>query len=725
MQEHDTSFRTCLLHMSTPLFQHPARHSINEWALLILTVVLTATATANEGIEQEEIEEIVVQGKYLSIDHLNAVKTLTPILEVPQSVSILTSTQIENQAFRNFGAVLRYTPGLSSSQGEGHRDAIIIRGIQTTADFFLDGLRDDTQYYRPLYNVQQIEILRGPNALLFGRGGGGGVINRVTKKPDTAEPFNKVQLGTDTFGVHSISSDNNITVTDKTAFRINTYYHAHANHRDFYNGNSFAINPTVQVEFTPASTGIFSYEYVDDDRVVDRGVPSQNLDGAVNAPLEGFDNTFFGSPNANRTTLQAHFLRARFAHDFSESLRGTISAQFADYEKLYQNLYPSNAVTLVSGIFDNVQLDGYRDTTQRQNLIVQANLVGEANTGAVTHTLLIGAEFGSQDTQNARHDNVFEANDGDKMAIPFFDPLNIPSFSFTNPVRNRRSEVLFQSLYAQDQLDLSKFFKLVLGLRYDAFNIDVSDIHNAAVFGRLDQKITPRIGTIYKPQDSIAIYISASETFLPQSGDQFLTLNLDTQSTKPQVFDNLELGLKWDIRPDLTLTTALFDLRRKSFTSVDPEDAAQTLLVEGSQTTGFEAQLAGQLNDRWSLRTGYTYLDARIVRIDGSGDNGNRARQTPENMLSVWSSYRISNNLELSLGMTHQDSFFALEDNSVQIPSFTRVDAAFFYHLNASIKLQLNLENLLDASYFPDAHNNNNISTGAPFNVRFSSTIHF
>jgi catecholate siderophore receptor len=144
-------------------------------------LVLAVAAASAPVAAQQSIEEVLVSGQFLSRDALNSVKTPTPIIDVPQSLSILSAEQITDQAFRNFGDVLRYTPGLAISQGEGHRDAIIIRGVQTTADFFIDGIRDDVQYFRPFYNVEQIEVLRGPNALLFGRGGGGGVINRVQK----------------------------------------------------------------------------------------------------------------------------------------------------------------------------------------------------------------------------------------------------------------------------------------------------------------------------------------------------------------------------------------------------------------------------------------------------------------------------------------------------------------------------------------------------------------
>jgi len=708
-------------------------------SIVMLSAVLSSTAFTGiaaaqntDGETDRDIEEIIVEGKYLSIDKLNSVKTPTPVLDVPQSLSILTNEQIEEQAFQNFGDILRYTPGLSISQGEGHRDAIIIRGIQTTADFFIDGIRDDVQYFRPLYNLEQVEVLRGSNALLFGRGGGGGVINRVTKKAEVGERFTTLNAGFDTFGAYSVAADANFDTGEDLAFRINGYYRGHDNHRDFFDGDSFAINPTLTVEFSPSTTGTFSYEYVDDDRVVDRGVPSQNVDGGPDVPLEGFEDTFFGSPNANFTTLEANILRSRIEHEFSTTLRGNVTVQYADYDKLYQNLFPSEEVVVTNGTFPSVELDGYRDTTERENLIVQANLIGEFSTGSVGHTVLVGAEFGDQETSNSRSDNVFAANGDDQLFIDFSDPLVLPEFGFTNLSRNRASEVQFTSVYIQVQIDLTDQFKVILGLRYDEFDIDVLDLIEQndgdatdGNFSRADEEVTPRLGFIYKPAEEISLYASYSETFLPRSGDQFLTLNLDTESTRPQFFENSELGLKWDIRPNLSLTAALFELERESFTSIDPEDQGQAIVIEGSETTGFEFQLVGDLTENWSITTGYAYLDGEVVRADGSGNDGNKTRQTPENMFSIWNNFRINDNLRLGLGATYQDSFFVREDNSVEVPSFTRVDAGVYYDWSESTTIQLNIENLFDEEYFPDAHSNDNISTGRPLNARLSFTVNF
>jgi catecholate siderophore receptor len=223
----------------------------------------------------------------------------------------------------------------------------------------------------------------------------------------------------------------------------------------------------------------------------------------------------------------------------------------------------------------------------------------------------------------------------------------------------------------------------------------------------------------------VSIYASYSETFLPRSGDQFLTLTLDSESTRPQFFENREVGLKWDLSPQLSLTTAVFDLERESFTSVDPNDQEQVIIIEGSNTRGFEVQLAGNLSERWSITTGYSYLDGQVNRADGSGNDGNRTRQTPENMVSLWTRYELSNALSLALGGTYQDSFFVTEDNSVEVPEYTRIDAAAYYQLSARTMLQLNVENLLNENYFPDAHSNSNISTGRPLNARVSVVMNF
>jgi catecholate siderophore receptor len=694
----------------------------SKFGWLVSTIVACGSLTGGAWADDiGDVEDtIYVSGRYLSLDQLDAVKTPTPIVDVPQSLSIVSREQIAVQAFTNIGDVLRYTPGLSISQGEGHRDAINIRGSQTTADFFLNGIRDDVQYFRPLYNLEQIEILRGSNALLFGRGGGGGVINRVTKQPVIGEDFTSVAAGVDTFGAYQVSGDTNLALTDTAAVRLNGFVEELDNHRDFYDGTRYGINPTLNVRLSEDTSAVLYYEYLNDDRVVDRGVPSVSVANGPDVPLEGHSETFFGSPDRNLTTLEAHILRARLDHTFSGNLRGNVTVQYADYDKLYQNIYPAGFDAAAAP--NTVTLDGYQDTTERENLIVQANLVGEFSTGSIGHTLLVGFEYGDQDTANARNDNRFAANNDDQIVIDFTDPLEVPDFAFSAPARDRASEVSFTSFYLQDQIDLTDALKLVVGLRFDEFDVSVVDFRAISASddgrrGRVDEEISPRFGLIYKPAGNVSIYASYSETFLPSSGDQFLTLSPTTEDIQPQVFENREIGAKWDITSDLSFTASVFQLERGLFTTVDPDDASIVTTVPGSTTEGLEVQLTGRVTDRWSLSAGYSYLDGEV---DGGSNDGNKPRQTPEHMISVWNQYQATDRLAFGLGVTRQDEFFVREDNSVLVPSYTRVDAALYYDLDDRTAVQLNVENLFDEDYFPDAHSNDNITTGEPLNARLT-----
>lgn len=689
--------------------------------LLSASVAALSPAAADPSVTASSVyagaDIIVVNGKYFDREITTATKTPTPLINVPQSITVLTERQIDEQAFLSIADVSRFTPGLSVGQGEGHRDQITIRGQNTTADFFVDGIRDDVQYFRPLYNVESVEVLRGSNALIFGRGGGGGVVNRTTKKAELGETFVGTSTSADTFGSFYQDVDVNTGAGERSAFRLNAFYEHLENHRDVYEGDRFAFNPTFTTELTPQTDLVVSYEYVDDERVVDRGVPS--LD---DRPLTGVRETFFGDPDLNKTTLAAHIARARVDHRISDALSFNTTVQYADYDKLYQNTYSAS----FNGDTNEVTMDGYRDTTARQNFIVQSNLIGEFETGGVGHTLLVGAEYADQKTDNARNDAVFAATDDDQITFLFTDPVAAPEVTFDNLVRNRDSGVEVFSLYLQDQIDLGEQVKIVGGLRYDRFDIEVKDFieifdgdadGNDGLLGSTDEEISPRVGLIYKPIPEVSVYGSYSKSFLPRAGDQFLTLSPSTQALDPEEFENQEVGVKWNITPELSVSAALFQLDRDTQTT-DPENPEDTILLT-TRTKGVEIQLTGEVMPNWHLTGGYSYLDAE------DRDTGLTLAQVPEHMFSVWNRWDVNDRLGLSLGVAYQSEQFTSLSNAVELDSFTRVDAAVDYALTDNMALQLNVENLLDEEFFTDAHNDNNITPGEPLNARLTLSTRF
>ncbi len=706
-------------------------------ASLIAIAAVPLQAAAQEVLDEgfADDQEIIVTGEkegYVAISSAG-LKTDTPLIDTPQTVSVVTREQLDDQALQDIGDILRYTPGASIGQGEGNRDQITIRGQNTTADFFVDGIRDDVQYFRPLYNIERVEIHKGPNAMIFGRGGGGGIVNRVTKSPVADRQFGEATASVDSFGAYFLSGDLNLAVGDTAAFRINGLYEEFNNHRNFYDGRRFAVNPTFGAELDEQNRILLSYEYVDDDRAVDRGNPAE-LRAVGNScsfadpcgPLTGYRDTFFGQPGTNRTTLQAHIVKLRVEHDFSDELKFSATTQYGDYDKLYRNVYPvdarSNDMRLTpSG--SSVTLDGYVDTTDRENFITQGNLLWTGDTGALGHSLLLGYEIGQQQSANARRDILFAASNDDLVVVPLTDPIAVPAFTFPAFNRSTVSDLKFLSLYVQDQISIGDHFDIIGGVRFDRFDLDVNDIQSGLLLNRTDEKFSPRFGAIYKPQENISIYASYAKSFLPRSGDQFLTLNPSTANLAPETFVNYEIGVKWDLTPGLSLTTALFRLDRDDQAILLDNQGNSTL--SGSRTEGVELQLVGKLTEAWQINAGYSYLDGQQRNASSVGGQDLRLFQVPEHMVSLWTKYDFTGQFAAGIGVTHQSSQFATNDNSVRIPAFTRVDAALYYDLSETVQVQLNVENLFDETYFPSVHNNDNISTGEPLNARLTVKFGF
>ncbi len=694
---------------------------------------MAETADDAGGADASEGSQIIVTGQVLYSDRVNSVKTPTPVIDVPQSLSIVTSEQITQQGFDSIDDIVLYTPGVTSSQGEGHRDAVVFRGVRSTADFYVDGVRDDVQYYRGLYNLEQVEILRGPNALLFGRGGTGGIINRVTKKGVIGEQFVGYQGSIDTFGAFSGQVDVNLATGENSALRINAAYEDLNNHRDFFDGERIGFNPTFRAQISPSTVIDLSYEYINHERFIDRGIPSDENGN----PVRALQDVTFGDPDNNFTTLEAHVLRASVQHDFSENLKGNFTASYGDYDKVYSNFFPVG--------FDSaanvVTLDGYIDTTQRENFILSGNLIGEFDTGSVGHTVIVGGEYIDTKNDNDRFNSFFDTADADGrrtdqenfLAVrPIALRGNVGTIADGRTTTNSfatslnddtEADVEVFSLYIQDEIELTSWLNVVLGARFDSFEITVDNVETFIDTGvrdirsRKDEEISPRLGVIIKPQDNISIYGSFSESFQPRSGEQFADINPPDDALAPNTFQNLELGLKWDFDTNFSLTAAIFEVEQTSPQVADNDPG--TLDVIETRVQGFEAQLRGQVTDWWFVSAGYSYLD-------GEQANGTlRPRELPENAFSVWNNFQPTDRFGLGLGLTYQDDSFADNGNTVTLPSYARVDLAAYYDVSDRMRVQVNIENLFDEDYFPNAHTADNITVGAPLNARFTISGRF
>ena len=687
----------------------------------------TVLSQADSDNEPNRMEEVIVAGQFLYADTVNALKTPTPILDVPQSLSLMSAADIRARGFNSIGEVIAYMPGVTTSQGEGHRDAVVFRGVRSTADFYIDGVRDDVQYYRPLYNLEQVEVLRGPNALLFGRGGTGGVLNRVTKKAVIEEAFTQAQISVDSLGEVGGQIDHNASLSNSMALRVNAMVEQLDNHRDFYDGERRGFNPTLRIDMGESQLDL-SYELVDHQRFIDRGIPT----GADGRPVEALEDVVFGDPAVNTTELDAHLWRAALQHNFSETLKLNVSAFYGDYDKLYQNFYASGYDE--ENTPDEVTLDGYVDTTERQNTIFTANIVKEGMLGGLGHTLLAGVESISTSSDQDRYNTFWDTTQDDNETFSVSRNLGIRGGVGQNALGalatndfgvdvndDTRVEIDVTSVYVQDEIELSDEFRVVAGLRYDSFDIDVFNVVADDARSRKDSELSPRFGLVYKPEENISIYASYSESFLPRSGEQFANINGNNDKLAPNTFSNREVGLKYDFDSGLSFTAAMFEIEQRSPQVADNDPA--TLDVIESEIDGFELQLQGRINDFWSVSAAYSALDGE--QVNRSGRTGLTPRELPDSMFSLWNQFSLSSDLNVGVGLTHQSESFINNSNSAVLPSYTRIDASVQYRLSEATTVQLNVENLTDGLYFPNAHSTHQATVGAPLNVRLAISTQF
>ena len=706
------------LALATPAFAADDKSA--EEAVAGTEAAEAAAATAAASAEEDE-QAIVVTGQrpeYGVKATRTGTRTDTDLKNIPQSLSVISERQIEDQALRSIGDILTYVPGATPGTGEGNRDQITLRGNNTTADFFIDGIRDDVQYFRDLYNSDRVEVLRGPNAMIFGRGGGGGVINRVTKR-SSLNSYREFALSGDDQGGYRFTADVDQPLGGATGLRVNSVYEKGKSFRRGVELERYAVNPTVGFELGANTRVDLAYEYLRDRRTADRGVPSFQ-----GRPLEGADRTFFGDPEDSFSKAKVHIGTFGIEHQLGQGISLRNRTQYGDYDKFYQNIYPNGAVT-----GGQVRLSAYNDTTVRRNLFSQTDLIWENRLGGIDQTLLVGLEIGRQEGRNQRRNGFFlgvpnASQPPAFVTVPVASPTYGGAIEYRPNGANNDMEGSVAAVYLQDQIRLSPNFEIVAGLRYDRFKLGIDNLNNGKSFSRTDELLSPRIGLIAKPMPNLSLYASYGRSYLPQSGDQFNSLDLTSEALKPEKFDNYEVGAKWEPLPGLLATAAIYQLDRTNTRAVEP-GTNLTVLTGAQRSRGLELGLERSVSDRWQISAGYAYQEAEITRTTSAAPEGRRVPLVPRHQASLWSRYDVSEQVGLGLGVVARSKSFASISNQVELPSYARVDAALFYQLATGVEAQVNVENLLGTDYFPTAHNDNNIAPGAPTTARATLRLRF
>jgi catecholate siderophore receptor len=672
------------------------------------------------------LDDVVVnraktEKSYQAKQNKTAVKTESKLIDLPQSITVITQELIRDQNMQSIADTLRYVPGVGIAQGEGNRDNPVFRGNSSTSDMYVDGIRDDVQYFRDLYNIEKVDVLKGPNAMVFGRGGSGGLVNRTTKQADW-DSRRELGFQGGSWDKWRVTADLNQAINDNFAVRLNGLWETANSYRADFESERWGVNPTLSWRSNDRKTkATLGYEHYEDQRTADRGISSFN-----GRPVETDVSTFFGDPKRSPTWATVDAVNAVIEHNFNNHISVRNSTRYAVYDKFYQNIYPA----AVNAAGNQVAIAAYNNATQRENFFNQTDLTFAFNTGIFKHTLLAGAEFARQETDNFRLTGYFTdvGRNTTSVNVPLANPRYTGSVTFRQAATDADNHgvATVAAGYVQDQVQLTQQLQAIVGVRYDNFSIDFRNNRTGDNLTVTDNLFSPRAGLVYKPIDNFALYANYSIAYVPRAGEQLGSLTLSNAALKPEQFKNYEVGAKWDIRPDLSATLAFFQLDRLNALATDPNNPAVSFLVDGQRTRGIELGISGNISDDWHIMGGYAYQNGKITKsISSTALAGATLAQVPDHTFSLWNRYDITSQWGVGLGSIYRGKMYAATDNLVTLPGFLRFDAAVYFTLNKNVQLQVNIENLFDKNYYASANSNTNITPGSPIAVNAGIKLKF
>lgn len=660
----------------------------------------------------------------------SATKSSAPLRDIPQAVNVVPQQIIRDQAARSIQDVLRNVPGVSMSNGDGQRDQVTIRGFSAIADQFIDGIRDDALYFRDLSNIERIEVLKGPAAVLYGRGSSGGLINRVTKKPQEGR-FGELTLNAGSYGLKRTSFDANTGIADGIAVRLTGAYEDSGSFRQQGFIERHSIAPSVSAALGAATRLLVQGEFAKDKRITDFGIPSFN-GRPVDVPRE----TYYGSGNARRddyTATEVASVTGAIDHRFNEVLSVRNATRYYTYDLDRNNTLPGGTVDTVTQTVGRSRGQVRRDEDGYFN---QTDFTVKNSLGGIKQEWLLGMEVGKQNkfqqfVSQANIDRVSIFNPGGVVAPPL-------STAARNSPASRPADSDFEvfGLYAQDQISLTSQMKALLGIRHDRFKQETRTAGVLIPLAREDKKLSPRAGLVWQPTETAAYYVSISKSFQP-SGESFALAN-NNAANSPEKTQNREIGAKLDFLDGAVSTTlALFNLERTNIKVPDPANLARLLNAGEQRTNGFEFTVNGQLPQGLDVFAGYAYLDARITKSTARLASlqtpvvqipleGNRPSLTPEHSGFVWINKQLDGGFSAGGGLNYSADRFASASNAVVLPGYVTADLAVF-HRSKLFDLALNVKNVTNRKYLISGHggNDNLITPGGPREFQLTATYKF
>ncbi|MCK9511905.1 MAG: TonB-dependent siderophore receptor [Pigmentiphaga sp.] len=664
-------------------------------------------------------------------------KFTAPLLDTPKSVTIITEELMQDRGATSLQDVLRTTPGITLGAGEGgtpNGDRPFIRGYEASTDIFIDGVRDYARGSHETFNLEAVEVIKGPSAAYTGRGGTGGSINLQTKKP-RLERFVEASAGVGNAHQWRVTADGNFAFSETGAVRLNLMkMGGDVPGRDGVTVDRLGIAPSVAFGLGTPTRVILSYAHVRNDDMPDQGIPFSNAaNPGRTTPPKVDRNNFYGRLNTDFRENHFDTGTALLEHDFSEHLKVRNITRYAESLNHYLLTRPTfdNCAAGDGPPCSNEAADAQFQRTSRawwrssKSLINQTDAYGTFQTGPIQHTYSAGLEFGRERIYSKTMTGT-PANDTDSLYHP--DPHRHYTYNLVYGEKTPAGEIRTSAVYFMDTMELTEQWFVNLGLRHDVFKVE-----NASA-SRKDRFWNYQAGLVYKPLPYGSVYISYATSSNPSGENLGQGGGADGPAGGAQIRDlepersrSWELGTKWDLLNDrLSLTGALFETRKTAARSTDPL-TGDVSLSGSNRVRGVEVGAAGSLTPRWNLWAGYTYLDPKVTAYR-SGNNvfdGNQIKFIAKQSATLWTTYQVLPELMVGGGITYLGKRFANDANTLVLPSYVRYDAMAKYAFNQRFSVQLNINNISDTELYDASHVGLFASVGAGRSYMLTATYRF
>ncbi|MEH6368299.1 MAG: TonB-dependent siderophore receptor [Pseudomonas marincola] len=679
-------------------------------------------------------------------------KYTAPLRETPKSVTVISDQVIKDTGSLSLADALRTTSGITFGAGEGGNpagDRPIIRGFNAESDTFIDGLRDVGSQTREIFNVEQIEVSKGPGSAYTGAGSTGGSLNLISKSAKM-DDFGDASFTYGSDQTHRYTLDVNRKLADNIAGRLNLLKHeANVAGRDGVDVSRWGVAPTITFGFDTPTRLTLSYYHLETDDMPDYGIPltEASASNPIRTPVNTDEDNFYGIDSRDYRESTSDAGTIKLEHDLNDNLTLSNNFRAARTTLDYVVSNPDDSRGNVDDGF--VYRSAKSRNSTNESWINQTDLKALFNTGSIEHTLVTGIEISRQGVHNRPYVvtsavggstcNAALIANGDCTSLSNPNPDSGWTGTITDSLNYTDTDTDTLAGYVFDTLKFNEQWSLNLGLRYDDYETTASGFGGGRGVPAADFKYENKshfwsyqTGLVFNPTENGSIYVAWSTSSNPAgetAGEGADSLSAAVESLEPERNRNYEIGTKWDLFDNrLGLNAAIFRTEKTNARVADVDGTTRN--IGETKVDGFELGATGQITRDWQVFASYTYLDGELVDggavsgVEGVYD-GNDIPSTPENSFSFWTTYNITQDLSVGAGANYVDSRFGNTANTIEVPDYWRYDAMAKYRVSESLDLQLNVQNLTDERYYDQVYASHYAHVAAGRTALLSTNFHF